>query len=417
MSSATSAALRSRGGSSARRDELRAGAREVLALATRARELDAHLGDAIVVLGAGIVGAAVVSLRFILVPMLAAQFISFLYAPLLNLMEKRPLQCLGCSWCNPRRRFCLTKYYRLRSDPQTGFLPNRGLHAQLTNFFLLGRLPHTLALLILLGATVAAMAGLWYMISSSLSDFATSKAYKSAGARLPELQLNVSRWLVEQGIVKHNNTLSSQFSTDHVVDLLGAAAAAIPDVGLVMLLAVYLTIGRKPARYGLRYSDEKKTLVEQIEAACKRYILVMSTFSLLITILVTAVLHILHVHLAFVFGLLTFALNFVPVVGSMISVLLPIPVCLIDDELPLENKLMAVAIPLVIQLYAQLYVEPVLFGRSMNLSPLAVLISLVFWSVVWGLSGALMSVPLLAATKVVLQNSDNRMARALQKMF
>ena len=48
--------------------------------------------------------------------------------------------------------------------------------------------------------------------------------------------------------------------------------------------------------------------------------------------------------------------------------------------------------------------EPYIFGRQLGLSTLVVVLSLVFWSWVWGPVGALLSVPLTVVTKITLQN-------------
>ncbi len=47
-------------------------------------------------------------------------------------------------------------------------------------------------------------------------------------------------------------------------------------------------------------------------------------------------------------------------------------------------------------------VEPALMGRAFNLSPLVVLISLAFWAMLWGIGGAILSVPLTASLIIVM---------------
>ena len=50
--------------------------------------------------------------------------------------------------------------------------------------------------------------------------------------------------------------------------------------------------------------------------------------------------------------------------------------------------------------------EPRIMGRRLGLSPLAVLLSLVFWGWVWGSVGLLLAVPLTMVVKIVLEHSD-----------
>ncbi|HRC88108.1 MAG TPA: AI-2E family transporter, partial [Thermoanaerobaculia bacterium] len=52
-------------------------------------------------------------------------------------------------------------------------------------------------------------------------------------------------------------------------------------------------------------------------------------------------------------------------------------------------------------------VEPNLMGRSLGLSPLVVLLSLVFWGWLWGMIGTLLAVPLAMILKILVENSPN----------
>ena len=100
------------------------------------------------------------------------------------------------------------------------------------------------------------------------------------------------------------------------------------------------------------------------------------------------------VDLFFLFALLTFLLNFIPSVGSMIAVALPMPVVILDPDQEWWSMLLALAIPSVIQLTVGNLVEPAVMGKSMSISAVAVLAALSFFGTVWGIVGAFLSVPL-----------------------
>ena len=57
-------------------------------------------------------------------------------------------------------------------------------------------------------------------------------------------------------------------------------------------------------------------------------------------------------------------------------------------------------------------VEPALFGSSLELHPVVVLLSLAFWFLVWGSAGAILSVPITAVVRIVLLHLDGPYARA-----
>ena len=90
------------------------------------------------------------------------------------------------------------------------------------------------------------------------------------------------------------------------------------------------------------------------------------------------------------------------------ATLLPVPMLLLDDQLPTLNKLLAFAIPSLIQGYIGNVLEPRLFGSSLNCSPVAIMSSLVLWGWIWGYPGAVLSVPLLATAKICLLSADRK---------
>ena len=70
----------------------------------------------------------------------------------------------------------------------------------------------------------------------------------------------------------------------------------------------------------------------------------------------------------------------------------------------------AVGIPMLIQGYVGNALEPMLFGAALNLTAISVLLSLVVFAYLWGMIGAVLSVPLLGGAKIVLYNTDHPIA-------
>ena len=68
-------------------------------------------------------------------------------------------------------------------------------------------------------------------------------------------------------------------------------------------------------------------------------------------------------------------------------------------DVPRAGKIFAVAIPTLAQGMVGNVIEPVIFGSTLNLSPISILLALVFFGAMWGLSGAIVSVPLLVRTQ------------------
>lgn len=93
----------------------------------------------------------------------------------------------------------------------------------------------------------------------------------------------------------------------------------------------------------------------------------------------------------FVWALLAFLLNYIPVVGSLVAGVLPAAFAFLQLS-PLSAVLYGVGLLIIEQIMGN-YVDPKLQGDQLALSPLAILLALVFWSWVWGVLGALVAVP------------------------
>lgn len=105
---------------------------------------------------------------------------------------------------------------------------------------------------------------------------------------------------------------------------------------------------------------------------------------------------------AFLWGFLAFLLNFIPSIGSVISTIPPILISLITFP-PGKAFLMALILIIVQNIMGNI-IEPMFMGKTLSLNPVAVLAGLVFWGVLWGIPGMLMSAPLMALIKLVAEN-------------
>ena len=93
--------------------------------------------------------------------------------------------------------------------------------------------------------------------------------------------------------------------------------------------------------------------------------------------------------------------NFIPSVGSIIAVLLPIPVLFLQFGLG-PKFFVVLGLLTATEFIIGNLIEPRFLGEGMDLHPVAVVGSLIFWTLVWGVPGAFLSVPLTASLKIVL---------------
>lgn len=104
-------------------------------------------------------------------------------------------------------------------------------------------------------------------------------------------------------------------------------------------------------------------------------------------------------------GILAFAFNYIPVVGSLIAGVPPVILALLVAGLP--NALLVAGGYLLINNFLGNFIEPMLVGRRFGISTLVVVISVLFWGWVWGPLGMLLAVPLTMMLKVVLDGSED----------
>lgn len=145
--------------------------------------------------------------------------------------------------------------------------------------------------------------------------------------------------------------------------------------------------------------------MRRINKSVQQYLGLKTLISLLTGVLVTIALSLLSVPFPFLWGLLAFLLNYIPNIGSILAGVPPILVTLFDSGSVTRTLVVAISF-VAIQTIVGNFVEPKVLGKGLDLSPLVVLFSLLFWGWVWGIPGMLLSVPLTAALKISLEQFD-----------
>jgi AI-2 transport protein TqsA len=145
----------------------------------------------------------------------------------------------------------------------------------------------------------------------------------------------------------------------------------------------------------------------EIMARVRRYIVATAGLSAATGALVGLTLTLLGVPLAMAFGLFAFLLNFIPSIGSVIAVLLPLPVVLMSPDISGTTALLAIAIPSVIQFGIGNGLAPKILGDLLDLHPVVILLALMFWGTLWGVIGMLLATPITASLKILFARLDS----------
>ncbi len=183
-------------------------------------------------------------------------------------------------------------------------------------------------------------------------------------------------------------------------DLVTSTSALIGNIFLVVIYAIFMVLEENSFIQKMSMifnapgqAERMQYIMIQIYHSTNKYMMVKAFVSALTAILGYIVMIIVGVDFAFLWALLIFALNFIPYIGSVISTLLPSIFSILQFGTYLPFIWIFGSI-MIIHTVIGNYVEPKVMGKSLNLSPLVVVVALSFWGSVWGLLGMLLSVPI-----------------------
>jgi AI-2 transport protein TqsA len=97
---------------------------------------------------------------------------------------------------------------------------------------------------------------------------------------------------------------------------------------------------------------------------------------------------------------IAFTLNYIPFLGPLVATLLPTVFALLQFE-SLQVAILVLVALTVVQFIIGSYLEPVFTGSTLSISPFAVMFVVFLWSMLWGLTGAFIGVPVLVAVMTV----------------
>lgn len=262
-----------------------------------------------------------------------------------------------------------------------------------------------IVLLLLLG--VCFLAG--YMVNEGVSGFAA--AYPRYRARMTTIFDTFTQDVkLPPGLFK-NIDFGDKLGT-FIVRLSGSFVTFGSNLVLVMIFLVFMLLGKPYSRYKIEraFSPERavrmRGMMEGITDQIRRYLVVQFFISLITGALVWLVLAWIGVDFAFTWGALTFFLNFIPTIGSVIASIPPILVAVVQFYPEPWPAVLCAAAVLVIQQVTGNVLSPRMMGKSLNMSPVTILLALLFWGWLWGVVGALLSIPMTAAIKIVCENVE-----------
>lgn len=191
--------------------------------------------------------------------------------------------------------------------------------------------------------------------------------------------------------------------------LVNAAAGFLGEALVVGFYLIFLLIEarRFPTRVRAGFAPEQADRVLEVVGSINRamasYLRAKVLASLVTALPVVAVLWAFGVPFPGMWGVLAFIGNFIPYVGSLVALVLPVLLAFLELE-PVSRPLGVLGLLVLVQVVTNNIVEPRLTAQAVDLSPLVVLIALAFWGLCWGVVGMVLAVPLTVMLKVVWEN-------------
>lgn len=280
---------------------------------------------------------------------------------------------------------------KLASWPVTRFLPSIGRRLVLVLLFL---------------GSLAALTGL---VISTIQQL---------GTEAPKYQQNIESLIT---------TVATAFGASHVpdwdsiqasltkgIDLTALGTQAASSLGSIagttMLIAIYVIfLFSEKAGFSRKLSaafpDQERTertrrLVGEINERIGQYLGTKTLINVILALLSYVVLLIFGVDYAAFWALLIGLLNYIPYIGSVIAVLFPVLLSLLQFG-SLSWTIWLLVVLTIIQTIMGNIVEPRMVGRRVNLSAFVVLVALSVWSAMWGIMGAILAVPLTSMMTII----------------
>ena len=274
------------------------------------------------------------------------------------------------------------------------------------------------AFLSLLAAIVSVLAVLFFLFQLvSANVTAVTKAAPLYGQNLEEL---VERWTGAVGLKMAPNVteILNQIDIGALIrGVAGTLTGIAGKTGLILIYLLFLFLEQKsfrPKLAALFPDDERKATVQRaiarIVTSIQSYIFIKTLMSLLTGGLSFVILGLVGLDFAVFWGFAAFLLNYIPVIGSVVAVILPALLAVLQFDVPTPPIMILVSLGIV-QFVVGNVLEPRLHGERLNLSPLVVLLSLALWGTIWGVVGMFLSVPITVTILIIC--SEFRRTRPL----
>lgn len=185
----------------------------------------------------------------------------------------------------------------------------------------------------------------------------------------------------------------------------------IKSAGIILFFTLFILLESKSfsRKLALITGGDKSTFfqaLDQIKSDIKSYFVVKTLISLATWCVSWVILFFYWLDFFVFWAFLIFLLNYIPNIWSMIAVFFPVVFSLVQFQ-SVTLTLSLWIILTAVQIFFGNALEPKLMGNRLNLSPLVILISLIFWGTIWGATGMLLCIPIMVMINITLAHIES----------
>ena len=199
-------------------------------------------------------------------------------------------------------------------------------------------------------------------------------------------------------------TLAGAGLSERLLDSTRAVVSGMLEIVLVLffLLMAGDTFLRRLVEVLPRFKNKRQAveISQQIESDISAYLMTITLMNVAVGIATGVAAALCGLGDPILWGSVAFLLNFVPILGPLLGVVIFLVAGLLTIE-TLWLAVMPAALYLGIHITEGETITPMLLARRFTINPVLVIIALVFWYWMWGVPGAILATPMLAVTKII----------------
>ncbi|MCJ7662799.1 MAG: AI-2E family transporter [Desulfobacterales bacterium] len=273
------------------------------------------------------------------------------------------------------------------------------------------KVPTAIALLIVIFVILFFLFLIAGLVASSVNDFSAKlPLYETRLEEQTDAALGLlERMHVDVARLELDKIFNAAAVMQFVAMLLNQLVGMLTNGFLILLTVIFMLLEASsiPTKLNAIFRKPEASLkrIKYFIGTVNRYMALKTVIGLSAGVCVAIFLTIMGVDYALLWGLLAFAFNYIPNIGSIMAAVPPVLLTIIQLGL---GQAVGVAIGyVVIGTVLGNIAEPRLMGRGLGLSTLVVFLSLIFWGWILGPVGMLLSVPLTMTVKIALESSED----------